>query len=88
MFDAVISHQSGTTLQVAGASPTAVDQTQEHFFFFLFHNSTPSRVTAAFQANSSCSEPQKTSCATDPRGWKLQGPEEHQLTPTEPRGLF
>lgn len=36
MFDAVISHQSGTTLQVAGASPTAGDQTQEHFFFFPF----------------------------------------------------
>lgn len=33
MFDAVISHQSGTAqaaLQVAGASPTVVDQTQEH----------------------------------------------------------
>lgn len=84
MFDAVISHQSGTTLQVAhswGSDPGAL-------FFFLFHNSTPSRVTAAFQANASCSEPQKTSCATDPRGWELQGPEEHQLTPTEPRGLF
>ncbi len=68
MFDAVISHQSGTAqaaLQVAGASPTVVDQTQEHIVSQLL---TPNRVTAAFQGNVSCSGPWKTSCATDPGG--------------------
>lgn len=52
MFDTVISRQSGTArraaLQVAGASPTVVDQTQEHIVSQLL---TPSRVTAAFQGH-------------------------------------
>lgn len=53
LFNAVISHQSGTAqaaLQVAGASPTGVDQTLEH----IVSPTTPytySRVTADFQGN-------------------------------------
>lgn len=75
MFDAVISHQSGTkALQVAGAAPTVVDQTQEHI---LSQFLTPSRMTAAFKGIfPPCSEPRKTSCATDMRvgTWELKLP--------------
>lgn len=70
MLDAVISHQSGrarAALQVAGASPTVVDRTQEHIASLLL---TPSRVTAAFQGSLASSGPWKTSCATHPWGGK------------------
>lgn len=60
-------YQSGTAqaaLQVAGASPTVEDLTREHIVSQLL---SPRRKTANSQT-CSCSEPRKTSCATDPRG--------------------